>query len=258
MLGQLMAEVTGSEGFSPATGHLDEGARPALSKRFFEPRYRASLGRPEAAGDQRWKTFQAGTKRGTGSAALLDQPLGQRFRSMKCEHCAAAGFGFEEVGKPGFRTCALIAEWQGPSVGFQRFGKSFAVLGRLNLISDERKTLFLRFDHAGGLLQVPLHKRREILHHLALRGAGDPIRLSPTFDTKASDLVAAAKEQRIEGFIAKLVDNVYEPGRRSDAWVKFKVNQGQELVISGYIPVPHTDVLGTSPPLAPCGRGARG
>jgi ATP-dependent DNA ligase len=31
---------------------------------------------------------------------------------------------------------------------------------------------------------------------------------------------------------------VYEPGARSGAWVKFKVNQGQELVIGGYIPGP--------------------
>jgi hypothetical protein len=29
---------------------------------------------------------------------------------------------------------------------------------------------------------------------------------------------------------------VYEPGKRSGAWVKFKLNQDQKLVIGGYIP----------------------
>lgn len=29
---------------------------------------------------------------------------------------------------------------------------------------------------------------------------------------------------------------MYEPGKRSGAWVKYRVNAGQELVIGGYIP----------------------
>jgi len=32
------------------------------------------------------------------------------------------------------------------------------------------------------------------------------------------------------------VTSVYEPGKRSGAWVKVKVNKGQELVIGGYRP----------------------
>ena len=31
----------------------------------------------------------------------------------------------------------------------------------------------------------------------------------------------------------------YEPSRRSGAWVKMRVNQGQELVIGGYVPSGH-------------------
>ena len=32
---------------------------------------------------------------------------------------------------------------------------------------------------------------------------------------------------------------VYEPGRRTGAWAKYRVNRGQELVIGGYTPSPH-------------------
>jgi ATP-dependent DNA ligase len=36
--------------------------------------------------------------------------------------------------------------------------------------------------------------------------------------------------------IAKRNNSIYEPGRRSGAWVKYKVNKGQELVVGGYTP----------------------
>ena len=49
-------------------------------------------------------------------------------------------------------------------------------------------------------------------------------------------MIRAAQEQGLEGFVAKRRNSVYEPGQRSGAWVKFKVNRGQELVIGGYKP----------------------
>jgi ATP-dependent DNA ligase len=36
--------------------------------------------------------------------------------------------------------------------------------------------------------------------------------------------------------IAKRRDSTYEPGRRSGAWVKMRINKGQELVVGGYVP----------------------
>jgi len=51
----------------------------------------------------------------------------------------------------------------------------------------------------------------------ALRAAGDPIRLSETFETAPADLVRAVKEHSLEGIIAKRKDSLYEPGKRSGA-----------------------------------------
>jgi bifunctional non-homologous end joining protein LigD len=42
------------------------------------------------------------------------------------------------------------------------------------------------------------------------------------------------KAQRLEGLIAKRRDSRYEPGLRSGAWMKKRINQGQEFVIGGY------------------------
>jgi bifunctional non-homologous end joining protein LigD len=52
----------------------------------------------------------------------------------------------------------------------------------------------------------------------------------------ATDMLRAVREQRLEGVIGKRKDSIYELGKRSGAWIKYRVNQGQELVIGGYIP----------------------
>ena len=40
----------------------------------------------------------------------------------------------------------------------------------------------------------------------------------------------------LEGVIAKRIGSHYEPGDRSGAWVKHRLNQAQEFVIGGYVP----------------------
>ena len=60
------------------------------------------------------------------------------------------------------------------------------------------------------------------------------MRISPILDAAPKDLVSAVKAQGLEGLIAKRIDSRYESGDRSGAWVKFRVNKGQELVIGGY------------------------
>jgi ATP-dependent DNA ligase len=44
--------------------------------------------------------------------------------------------------------------------------------------------------------------------------------------------------------VAKRGESVYEPGLRSGAWKKMRVNYGQEFVVAGYTPWPKNfDVL---------------
>jgi ATP-dependent DNA ligase len=43
----------------------------------------------------------------------------------------------------------------------------------------------------------------------------------------------------LEGIVGKRKDSRYESGKRSGAWIKYRVNRGQELVIGGYIPGTH-------------------
>ena len=85
--------------------------------------------------------------------------------------------------------------------------------------------------------KLPLHERRELMKLLQLRSGR--IRISEQFKTTADNIVAAVQQQHLEGVIAKSYGSLYEPGRRTGAWVKYRVNRGQELVIGGYLPGPH-------------------
>jgi ATP-dependent DNA ligase len=83
------------------------------------------------------------------------------------------------------------------------------------------------------LLSVELEHRRDLMQAIAAE-LSDPIRLSGSLQADPADLVAAGKKQGLEGFLAKRRGSVYEPGRRTGAWVKYKIHKGQELVIGGY------------------------
>jgi bifunctional non-homologous end joining protein LigD len=85
------------------------------------------------------------------------------------------------------------------------------------------------------LLALPLSQRRELLNEV-LASNPESIRISARLEAPAKGLIRAVKEQGLEGIIAKRSASRYEPGERSGAWVKYKVNRGQELVIGGYKP----------------------
>jgi bifunctional non-homologous end joining protein LigD len=87
-------------------------------------------------------------------------------------------------------------------------------------------------------MRLPLSSRRVLLQEAAAP-LSDPVRLSPIFDFPVNDIVQAAREQGLEGIVAKRLDSIYESGNRSGSWLKYKTAPGQELVIGGYLPGPH-------------------
>src|SRR5215831_83377 len=93
----------------------------------------------------------------------------------------------------------------------------------------------LLYDRGKSLLRLPLIRRRELLNY-TVTALSDPVLLSETFDTEPSELVWASGELNLEGVIAKRKDSPYESGKRSGAWLKYRINRGQEFVIGGYVP----------------------
>ena len=88
------------------------------------------------------------------------------------------------------------------------------------------------------LTHVPMVERRALLKSLVVI-PDKRIRVSDYFEAAPKDLLSAVREQRLEGIIGKRKDSLYQPGKRSGAWIKYRVNRGQEFVIGGYFPGPH-------------------
>jgi DNA ligase D-like protein (predicted ligase) len=88
------------------------------------------------------------------------------------------------------------------------------------------------------LTRLPLSERRKLMMS-ALKMRSPRIRICEQFEASANDMLAAVRQQQLEGVIGKRKDSLYEPGERTGAWIKYRVNRGQELVIGGYIPGPH-------------------
>lgn len=84
------------------------------------------------------------------------------------------------------------------------------------------------------LMAQPLGERQEILRRRVLSKLVDPIRESPELAASLPDLIQSVKAQGLEGLVAKRRDSRYEPGLRSGAWRKMRVNKGQTFVIAGY------------------------
>jgi ATP-dependent DNA ligase len=88
------------------------------------------------------------------------------------------------------------------------------------------------------LKRLPLIERREIMRSV-LKFKSPRIRISDYVEASATDMLDAVREQGLEGIVGKRKDSLYEPGKRSGAWIKYRVNRGQELVIGGYLPGTH-------------------
>jgi DNA ligase D-like protein (predicted ligase) len=86
------------------------------------------------------------------------------------------------------------------------------------------------------VMAEPLAKRRDLIEKHVLPKLADPIRYSPILEASLPDLIRSVKAQGLEGLVAKRRDSRYEPGLRSGAWQKMRVNRGQEFVIAGYTP----------------------
>jgi bifunctional non-homologous end joining protein LigD len=77
-------------------------------------------------------------------------------------------------------------------------------------------------------------ERRSLLRELDLNG---PCWRTPAHhEGDGEALLDATKELGVEGIVAKKLDSVYEPGRRSSCWIKIKNVRTQDVVIGGYAP----------------------
>lgn len=98
---------------------------------------------------------------------------------------------------------------------------------------------YLVFDllHVNGrdLFDLPYRQRRELLDDLGL--AGRNWQTPPSFsDVPGKDMLKVARDQGLEGVVAKRLDSPYRPGARSGEWRKVKPGRRQEAIVGGISP----------------------
>jgi bifunctional non-homologous end joining protein LigD len=79
-----------------------------------------------------------------------------------------------------------------------------------------------------------LDTRRALLEQKVVPTLTEPVRYTGPLTASLRDLIHSVKAQGLEGLVAKRRASRYEPGQRSGAWQKMRVNRGQEFVIGGY------------------------
>jgi bifunctional non-homologous end joining protein LigD len=132
------------------------------------------------------------------------------------------------------------AAMDGEIVALDAEGRSHFQLLQGRDLSDARPAIvFYVFDlmqlDGETLMTLPIETRRRRLEQLLGRTAG-PLQLSPVFAVEPAELMQVARARGLEGIVAKKNGSLYEPGRRSGAWVKCKIVLEQEFVVGGFTP----------------------
>jgi bifunctional non-homologous end joining protein LigD len=84
------------------------------------------------------------------------------------------------------------------------------------------------------LLKEPWTTRRKHLERVLRRRTNDRVRLSESIPADGGEMLERVRRDGWEGVIAKRTSSRYDPGVRSKAWLKLKVEHRQEFVIGGW------------------------
>jgi bifunctional non-homologous end joining protein LigD len=94
------------------------------------------------------------------------------------------------------------------------------------------------------IMEEPLHLRQEILKKIIPDNG--IIRFSDHIDAIGKDFFEIARENNLEGIVAKKKDSIYIPDSRSKTWLKIKAEQRHEAIICGYTKKRDSDRLFSS------------
>ena len=100
--------------------------------------------------------------------------------------------------------------------------------------------------HGHDVTGWPYAERRALLEDLGL-GVAPPALLPPVWSDVTGDIMLdVAAEFGLEGVVAKRAASKYQPGRRSQAWLKTPLRRRAPVVIGGWVPSGHrADAVGS-------------
>ena len=174
-----------------------------------------------------------------GSVSLLSR--NGNAKTAQFPEIAAALAGVSRArGKPFVLDGELVAMDGDTPARFQQLQNRMHVTDRVAIAARRGDTpvayvvFDVLLDGDEALIHEAQHVRRAHLLQLLIPPVPHVLRVSDSLAGDATTLLAEARARGWEGVIAKRKDAPYEPGRRSRAWLKLKVEQRQEFVVGGY------------------------
>lgn len=153
--------------------------------------------------------------------------------------------GYPELSGLHDRLVALEAIVDGEIVAFDGGKPSFQKLQQRMHVRNEQQlsalvlkspVAFMVFDliylDGASLIGEPLERRRQLLEDIVV--PDDRIQVSPAISGEGTVLYQAAVDQGLEGIVAKSIKSLYEPGKRSPAWLKIKTVLDLDAVVVGW------------------------
>jgi DNA ligase D-like protein (predicted ligase) len=170
-------------------------------------------------------------------ALLIKDGSGVQLRSRNNNDLTAAYPGVRDAGA---RLTARSAVLDGEIVAVDGHGRpSFQALQH-RAAHRGFTIVFYAFDllHLEGndLTRQPLSERKAALATVIGKSG---VLLSEALPGSAAQVIEAVGRLGLEGVIAKRRSSRYEPGLRTESWLKLKLERQQEFVIGGYRPGPH-------------------
>lgn len=109
---------------------------------------------------------------------------------------------------------------------------------KIKLAASKNPVQFVAFDilyfDGKKLTEVPLIKRKQLLSENVKEDFN--LSISRYVFREGVAFFNLAKQQELEGAVAKRKDGLYYPGKRTREWLKIKAVRDEELAVCGYIP----------------------
>ena len=113
--------------------------------------------------------------------------------------------------------------------------KQSQLIARYSAATPAALILFdILMDGDDVLIGEPWTKRRARLLARAGKRTSTYLRVTESVEGDGKKMLEKARRQGWEGIIAKRMDSRYEPGKRTPAWLKLKIEFREEFVVGGY------------------------
>jgi bifunctional non-homologous end joining protein LigD len=122
---------------------------------------------------------------------------------------------------------------------FARLQQRMHVLKPSPKLRDDVPTTFYVFDvlevDSEDVTHLSYLERRDVLEGLGI--SSELVQIPPFWtDVDGQTMLDTARENGLEGVVAKKTDSTYRPGRRSPAWIKTPLRSNTEVVVGGWVP----------------------